>query len=201
MSTKDNLTAKTISAQDPMTTARPSAPKQPDCAQCDPGQKDFRRYTVRDSVGTLVASLLVPKTAGNIGVDKTTYTPGTEYWFAVSTATPVRSLTITWVDYWWTDTNLTLPAGPLSFTMAQAPRWTSTTMVPMSGPTMFVGSGLVISWDIRYVGNAWQGTLGWFNTTGTNDVFSGVQPHGGVTLQADTAVRTGAWFNTAVAPG
>lgn len=202
MATKDDLSAMSSSVQEPATAERLGTPvcdpKGPDQPQCDPGQKDLRLYTLRDSLGNGVAWLLVPKVAGRIG--KPTYTPGTEYWFAVSTSAPIRSLTITWMDYWWTDTTLTLP-GPLSFTMAQAPSWASTATIPTPCSTLFVGSGLVISWDIRYVGGAWQGTLGWFNTTGTNDVFSGTMPQGGVTLYADTLIRTSAWFSTAVAPG
>jgi hypothetical protein len=250
MSTNDNLTAKTISAQNRMTKARPSVPKQPDLPQrdpgqkdvrrdtegdsvgalvasrlapktagktspsvlyhatsaptcvptsenqCDPGQKGFRLYTLQDGAGNTVAWILVPKTAGSIG--RSTYSPGTEYWFGVSTSAPVRALTVTWVDHWWTDLDLVVPAR-LSFTMIQAPTWTSTTGAPAPCATLFVGPGLAIAWEIRYVGAAWQGTLGWFTLTGTNDVFRGTMPPGGVTLYANTLVGPSPWYNTDVA--
>jgi hypothetical protein len=194
MFASSDLTATSPSVLYPATSEPTCVPTSEN--QCDPGQKDLRLYTLRDGVGNPVAWLLIPKVAGRIG--KPTCSPGTEYWFGVSTSAPLRALTITWVDHWWTDLDLVVPA-PLSFTMIQAPTWTSTTEAPAPCATLFVGPGLVIAWDIRYVGAAWQGTLGWFTLTGTNDVFSGAMPLGGITLYADTPVRASTWFSTDVA--
>ncbi len=188
MSTSDDSTLKSTSVPDqkaerlaaptdvPKTPQYPLEPKKPDQPQCDPGQKDFRYYTFRDAAGVIVATMLVPNVTGSLGgVTSVTYTRGTEYWFDVSVSTPSRLLTITWEDYTWLDANRP-SVGQLSFTMTQGPAWAPGASPPAPSATSFVGSDVVLWWNLRKAGAAWRGSLSWFNTTGRSDVFSGLMP-------------------------
>src|SRR5262249_33876434 len=156
---------------------------------------DYRWYTMVDGNDRTAAQVLVPNTQGSIG--STTYYPTTEYWFNVMTSTPSSRLTVSWADYSWTDTPPTL--GTQSFTMTQAPEWTTTGGAPQNSSDDFVSTTLMVAlhWEITYSSrDGWGGHFAWRNTTGTNTVFGG-ETQSPQTLTDDTSPNP-TWYTANV---
>jgi hypothetical protein len=169
--------------------------------QIDPGQKDFRLYTFRDAL-TVVATVLVPRREGSLhGVE---YAPDREYWFDVSPTRPLRQLTVTWEDHLWSERELPRP-GTRSFIMERAPTWAplGADVLPITGADIFACSAprLALRWRLGRDEQTqrWSGQLSWYNNTGENNVFQGLE--GSLELRSDTGFdRDKPWFEVTVAP-
>ena len=148
--------------------------------QIDPGDKDYRIYTVNWN-GATIGSILVPDVINGLG----TLLPGTEYWYMttnITTTTRQTDLVISWVDYTWA-ANPSPSLGTLSFTMPQNPSWTPTS-APSSGAMTFVKNGqfgVVLAWGLTLTAGTWGGSLDWYTTSGQNTVFGGTGATSSVT--------------------
>ncbi len=105
--------------------------------QLDPGEKDYRIYTLEWN-NNQIRQILIPHTSNALG----TLLPGTEYWYMtanITSAIRITNLVVSWVDYTWA-ANPSPSLGTLSFTMPQNPTWSSTS-APSSGSLTFVRNG------------------------------------------------------------
>ena len=163
--------------------------------QIDPGEKDYRLYTLNWNGGA-IGSILVPRTSNPSG----SLLKGTEYWYMTSNITSTTSATnliMSWQDYDWSTTP---PSGTLSFTMPQSPSWTETT-APSSSSMTFVKNGqfgVTLIWGLNQ-GRTWTGSLRWYSTSGQNTVFGGTGSTTQATLTSYTT-PTVTWFGAITYP-
>ncbi|WP_437736063.1 caspase family protein [Sorangium sp. So ce1335] len=153
------------------TSHTPDAGRQ--LGQLDGGMNNYRIYTltaISNQVPTLLAQVLV---TGD-------YPPGsykaqTEYyWISNSLPSNADSIEITAVD------GGTLPAGTYNLRWAQSVTWTGN-RPPKNGSTYFIYAGtggaptFGLNWGLEYNASTgkWNGSLGWYNTTGSN-LFGGI---------------------------
>lgn len=166
--------------------------------QIDPGDKDYRIYTL-DWNGTTIGSILVAHISNALG----TILPGTEYWYMTSnitTSTRQTNLVISWVDYTWA-ANPNPSLGTLSFTMPQNPSWTATS-APSSSAMTFVKNnqfGVALVWGLTLTSGVWGGALDWYTTTGQNSVFGGTGGTSSVTM-ASYLTPTVSWYRASMTP-
>ena len=163
--------------------------------QVDPGDKDYRIYTMTWD-GNPLGSILVPRASNPSG----SFLKGTEYWYMpsnITSTTTTTNLVISWQDFEWSTSP---PSGTLSFTMPQSPGWTETT-APSSSSMTFVKNGqfgVTLTWGLVQ-GRTWTGSLRWYNTSGQNTVFGGTGSTTAVTLTSHTT-PTVSWFIAATSP-
>lgn len=166
--------------------------------QIDPGDKDYRIYSI-DWNGILIGSILVPHVINSLG----NFVPGTEYWFMtanISTTTRQTDLVISWVDYTWA-ASPSPSLGTLSFTMPQSPSWTAVS-APSSGAMTFVKNGqfgVVLVWGLTLSGGVWGGSLDWYTTSGQNRAFGGTGATTSVTM-ASYLPPAVSWFRASTTP-
>ncbi len=166
--------------------------------QIDPGEKDYRIYTLEWS-GSQIGQILVPHTSNALG----TILPGTEYWYMtanISSVIRITSLVVSWVDYTWA-ANPSPSLGALSFTMPQNPSWSSTS-APSSSSMTFVRNGqfaAVLVWGLTVSGGVWSGSLDWYTTSGQNSVFGGTGSTTSVTMTSYTAPSV-SWYRSTLTP-
>jgi uncharacterized caspase-like protein len=179
------------------TSSEPNASPTP--MQLDPGEKDYRIYTL-DWSGSTIGQILVPHTSNSLG----TILPGTEYWYMTANITSViriTNLVISWVDYTWA-ANPSPSLGTLSFTMPQNPSWSSTS-APSSGSMTFVKNGqfgVVLVWGLTLSGGGvWGGALDWYTTSGQNSVFGGTGSTVSVTMTS-FATPSVSWYRATLTP-
>jgi hypothetical protein len=131
-------------------------------AQVDPGLDDYVIYTVTDSAGDQLASLLVTATSGD------GYSANTEYWYVTTNLSNSSAVTFTGGA---SETWSTSPSGlgTLSFSMDRTPTWTSG---GMRGTFPVYSNGLTgeldgIDWGMSESGGSWTGWITWYhNDTG-----------------------------------
>jgi hypothetical protein len=182
-------------------TPQPTSPEptmMPIPMQIDPGEKDYRIYTINWN-GATIGSILVPHVTNSLG----TLLSGTEYWYMtanITTSTRQTDLVISWVDYTWA-ASPSPSLGTLSFTMPQNPVWSST-IAPSSGALTFVKNGqfgVVMVWALTLTGGTWGGSLDWYTTSGQNTVFGGTGTTSSVTM-ASYLTPTVSWYRATMTP-
>lgn len=134
--------------------------------QCDPGLRDYRKYTFSQGV-TQLGYMIVARNRQSA----TGYQTGTEYWFLNSVPQARETTTVVYEDYDWT-TPPALPPGSASFTMPQNATWNAQPP-SASDPLLYNNQSpaIGIQWKLTQSGSTWGGSIIWSRTTpraGTN---------------------------------
>jgi hypothetical protein len=149
--------------------------------QMDTGSKGYQWYKLT-SGDTLIAYVLsVGGTATTAGTS-TNFPANTEYWFMQTTTAPSTSLTVTKLS---TMPTASISFGYQSFTMAQNPTTWNDSRTPSGSagnsgtapptPPTFISGAIGLTWGLSYGGTAqvWGGSLTWYSTGTSNNLFSG----------------------------
>jgi hypothetical protein len=151
----------------------------PIIGQCDPGEDDYRVYTIWQYLAgnwTVQGYMVCPRVNAPSG-SSYRWLAGREYWYMVSNLSAGYTTYFGWADYTWAGTpNPPIAGTSLSFTMVQNASWSSTS-VPSASTTLYVNNyqgNVSLSWGMTYSGGVWSGSLTWYSPTGTNTVFGGM---------------------------
>jgi hypothetical protein len=153
--------------------------------ELDSGVRDYLKYTITNSVGTVLGVVIATNTAGG-GIYDANY----EYWYMYSNVSMSAAVTITSgpSQYWSTPpTDL----GTLSFRTNRIPSWTSSTPrgTLLLETNAFTGQRIGMKWAMSESGGVWTGTITWWNSL-TGNLFGPSQTN---TVSPGTPA-SGTWY-------